>query len=128
MINNRDRDFIRGKHSRYLGKDPAVIKFIDPDNLNFGIQPGSPAQNIGTPLSPNLPGLSDQVVGKPDIGPFEVGEVSTDWPRPFYDTLGCPPENQGIGHCREGGPSPVIPVTPVTPRAHAPHGLRFVQR
>ncbi len=55
------------------------LLFHDDDSLDFGLTPGSPAIDRGVRIS----GFNDNARGRPDIGPFELGDIAgPDWPRP----------------------------------------------
>jgi hypothetical protein len=94
FINNRDKPWLYGNNGKYMGTDPTALRFIDVGELNFGIQPGSPAHNAGV----KLPGFNDHAVDRPDIGPFEVGEPSSpNWPRPRKTTFTSEPPSSWNG-------------------------------
>jgi hypothetical protein len=55
------------------------LDFRDAGALDFGLTPGSPAVDRGV----WIPGFSNKFRGRPDIGPFELGNLpGSDWPRP----------------------------------------------
>ncbi len=70
--------------------DPGVVGIRDPRALGFTLTPGSPAIDAGVPIA----GISDDAVGAPDLGPFEVGrDYGVEWPRPRRTVFDAnPPE------------------------------------
>jgi hypothetical protein len=88
LVNPTQQPWLYGPHGKHLGTDPAALQFLDVAQLNFGIQAGSPAQNVGMAL----PGFNDHAIDSPDVGPFEVGEPSgPNWPRPRKTTFTSEP-------------------------------------
>lgn len=84
LINDTDEPWLYGSRGSYLGTDAAVLKFRDPENLNFSTRSGSPLINAGT----YLPGFNDGSPGGPDVGPFEAGQdYGLEWPRPRRKTF-----------------------------------------
>ncbi len=82
LVNTQDNSRVRGLRGLYLGGDPAALDFRDEERLDFSVKAGSPAIDAGAALPASWPDSRD-VAGKPDIGPFEFGEVpGPDWPRP----------------------------------------------
>ncbi|MFC1718267.1 hypothetical protein ACFL6S_31715 [Candidatus Poribacteria bacterium] len=78
LVNIKDILLMRGDNGKYLGSESSALQFIDGGALNYGIQAGSPAQNVGVSLA----GFNDDAPGGPDVGAFEVGDFSgPDWPR-----------------------------------------------
>ena len=79
LVNDTDKPWLYGSHGLYKGTSPSVLGLLDVANLNFGILPGSPAENRGMAL----PGFNDGAPGGPDLGPFEAGlDPGIEWPRP----------------------------------------------
>lgn len=82
LINREDNPQIRGRSGRYLGADAELLRFRNEAGLDFGLAVDSPAIDAGMPLPETLPD-SREKSAKPDIGPFEYGEVpGPEWPRP----------------------------------------------
>jgi hypothetical protein len=90
-----DKAWLRGSHGAYLGTGTTSLKFINTAGLDFGIQTGSSAENLGVAL----PGFNDGAPGGPDIGPFEAGfDPGSNWPRPRVTTYTtAPPERWNGG-------------------------------
>ena len=98
LVNNVDKDWLRGENGMYLeaedSQNPAELGFLDHENLNFGISDDSPAKNRGVEIE----GITDYTPEGPDIGPFEtVEDPGTEWPRPRRTVFTCDPPERWRG-------------------------------
>jgi len=95
LVNDTDKSFLYGSHGAYLGTSNSSLKLLNTAGLDFGILPGSAAENRGVVL----PGFNDGAPGGPDIGPFETGfDPGGNWPRPRVTTYTvAPPERWNAG-------------------------------
>lgn len=93
LVNATDNQKLRGRQGMYLGQDNMALRFKNEARLDFGLRQGSPAIDAGAPLPEDWPDTR-HVVGKPDIGPFELGDdPGPDWPRPRRTVFtSAPPE------------------------------------
>lgn len=92
-----DKKFLKSllrNNGKYL-TSPKLIKFRNPDKLDFTLLPGSPAIDAGI----KIPGFTDGFKGNaPDIGPFEFGEkIGKQWPRPRHSVFNITPPERLTG-------------------------------
>ncbi len=110
---------LQGSGGSYVARGIEALGFKDAENFDFTLKPGSPLINAGEVTPSRFAAEIQERVkdGKPDVGPFELGEVmGADWPRPRRTVFNAAP------FAREGYEIRLVepPPTPGVPRPASP--------